>query len=95
MLRARDQVLIFFTGVLSSQRIGGSYQQSYQAPLEDKVRWADKLLSVLWAYRATLHNTTGKTPYFLALGVEAVVLVEVGLPNYHTAHFLPEGNDER
>lgn len=33
-------------------------------------------------------------PYFLAFKVKAVVLVEIGLPSYQTAHFTPNMNDE-
>lgn len=40
------------------------------------------------------HNATKETPYFLAFRVEAIVLVEIGLLSYQTAHFSLEGNDD-
>ena len=47
--------------------------------LEDlKGMWADKLLEVLWAYRTIAIPTTGETPFSLAYGYEAMVLVKIG-----------------
>ena len=41
--------------------------------------WPDELLSVLWAYRITARTPTGKTPFYLAFGSEAVIPAEVVL----------------
>lgn len=49
---------------------------------------------MLWVYRTTPYNITGETPYSLAFGVEAKVLVKIGLPSYRTAHFSQEGNKD-
>ena len=43
-----------------------------------KGRWVDDLLEVLWAYRTTARSTTRETPFSLAYGYEAMVLVELG-----------------
>lgn len=59
-----------------------------------KGAWADELPSMLWAYRTTPYNATGKTSYFLAFKAKAVVPVEITLPNHWTVHFYKERNDD-
>lgn len=59
-----------------------------------KGAWADELPSVLWAYKMTSHNATGKMPYFLAFRLKVVVPVEIRLSNYRTNHFSREGNND-
>ncbi|XP_072074325.1 uncharacterized protein [Arachis hypogaea] len=44
---------------------------------ETKGAWAEELSQVLWAYRTTPHSTTGETPFRLAYGIEAMILVEI------------------
>ena len=44
-----------------------------------KGKWVEYLPEVLWAYRTTRKSATRETPFALALGTEAVALVEVGL----------------
>ena len=56
--------------------------------------WPDDLPSVLWAYRMTARTPTGETPFCLAFGSEAVILVEVGLTNYWISHHDEERNIE-
>ncbi|XP_072084556.1 uncharacterized protein [Arachis hypogaea] len=46
-----------------------------------KGTWADELASVLWSYRTTEQSATGKTPFRLTYGVEAVIPVEIGEPS--------------
>ena len=48
---------------------------------EDKGLWAEELPQVLWAYRTTSLTSTGETPFSLAYGVEAMILVEIGVPS--------------
>lgn len=43
--------------------------------------WLEELPGVLWAYRTTARTSTGETPFKLTFGIEAVILVEVGLPS--------------
>ncbi|GKV01663.1 hypothetical protein SLEP1_g14200 [Rubroshorea leprosula] len=42
--------------------------------------WVDEFNKVLWFCRTTPSSATGETPFSLAYGAEAVILVEVGLP---------------
>ena len=42
---------------------------------------ADELGSVLWSYQTTPHSTMGETPFKLAYGVDAIILVEVREPS--------------
>ncbi|XP_016205999.1 uncharacterized protein LOC107646322 [Arachis ipaensis] len=46
-----------------------------------KGAWADELASVLWSYRTTEQSSTGKTPFLLTYGVDAVIPVEIGEPS--------------
>ena len=52
-----------------------------------KGRWADDLSEVLWAYRTTARSTTGETPFLLAYGYEAMVLVELGAGSLRRDNF--------
>ena len=44
--------------------------------------WSDELLGVLWAYKTTIKTLTGKTPFKLAYGSEAVILAEVHMASH-------------
>ena len=59
-----------------------------------KGAWVEELPFVLWAYRTTTRTSTGETPFSLAYGSEAMIPVEVGMPNHRRAHFNPLQNDE-
>ena len=54
----------------------------------------EELLSVLWTHRTTVRKSTGETPFALAYGVEAVILLEVGMPTTRTTEFVVETNEE-
>ncbi|GKV02837.1 hypothetical protein SLEP1_g15225 [Rubroshorea leprosula] len=54
---------------------------------QHKVRWADELNNVLWAYRTTSQTVTGETPYHLAFGTEAVIPIEIGVLSFRVTHF--------
>ncbi|GKV37983.1 hypothetical protein SLEP1_g45941 [Rubroshorea leprosula] len=54
---------------------------------QHKAKWADELNNVLWAYRTTSRTTTSETPYHLAFGTEAVILIEIGVPSFRVTHF--------
>ena len=47
-------------------------------------KWADEIPNVLWGYRTTHRTSTGETPYRLAFGSEAVLPIELELPNIRT-----------
>ncbi|XP_020215695.1 uncharacterized protein LOC109799532 [Cajanus cajan] len=55
--------------------------------------WAEELLEVLWAYRCTPQSITQETPFRLTCGSDAMILVEVGEPSFHRAHFDEASND--
>ena len=59
-----------------------------------KGRWAEKLPSILLAYRMTLRKSTGETPFSLTYEAEAIILVEVNLCSAQLAGFIPTENDE-
>ena len=61
-----------------AEAVNKAIKHNIKMKLEDlKGRWADKLAKVLWAYKTTTRLTTGETPFSLAYGYEAMVLVEV------------------
>ena len=63
--------------------------------LEDlKGKWVEYLPEVLWAYRTTRKSATQETPFALAIGTEAVALVEVGLKSLRIELAIVEHNDE-
>ena len=47
-----------------------------------KGAWLEELKNVLWAYRTTTRVPIGETPFRLTFGIEAIILVEVGLTSY-------------
>ena len=56
--------------------------------------WPEELLSVLWAYRTTARTPTGKTPFRLTYGNEAVIPTEIGLTSYRVDNHDEARNDE-
>ena len=44
-----------------------------------KGKWVDESAIALWAYRTTSRQPTMETPYALAFGVKAWILIEFGL----------------
>ena len=59
-----------------------------------KGRWVEKLPHVLWTYRTTPRKSTGKTPFSMTYGAEAVIPLENGFPMMRTSTFTSDGNDE-
>lgn len=53
----------------------------------------EELSGVLWAYHTTNRIPTGETPFSLAYGSEAVILVEIGMPSFRTEHYDPTKNE--
>lgn len=62
---------------------------------EKKGAWANKLPRVLWAHRITYKTTTGETPFTLAFGHEAVVLMEIEISTHRTEHFDEKQNNDQ
>ena len=40
----------------------------------------DELPGVLWAYRTTPRRSTGISPFAITYGMEAIILIEIGMP---------------
>ena len=50
--------------------------------------------SILWAYRTSARTPTGKTPFRLTYGNEAVIPIEVRLTSYRVHNHDESRNDE-
>ena len=62
---------------------------------EAKGKWADELLSVLWAYHITPRIATGETPFNMTFDIEAVISIEIGLLTLQIDNFKEEANSEQ
>ncbi|KAF3438450.1 hypothetical protein FNV43_RR21212 [Rhamnella rubrinervis] len=69
-----------------------SFEEIFEHFVE-RFKKVEELPLVLWAYRTTARTATGETPYSLSFGTEAVIPIEIGVPNYRTRHFLPNCNE--
>ena len=58
-----------------------------------KGKWVEELIHVLWTYQTTPRRTTGKTPFSMIYGAEAVIPLEIGFPMLRTSSFNPSSND--
>ncbi|XP_072054812.1 uncharacterized protein [Arachis hypogaea] len=47
---------------------------------EAKGEWADLIPEILWSYNTSIQSATGKTPFKLVYGAEALIPVEVSVP---------------
>ncbi|KAL0434950.1 UNVERIFIED_CONTAM: hypothetical protein Sradi_0202900 [Sesamum radiatum] len=64
--------------------------QSLKTKLEEaKGNWVEELPGVLWAYRMTPHRSTGKSPFSLVYGTEAIVPVEIGEETLRVQQYEP------
>ena len=59
-----------------------------------KEGWPDEFPGVLWAYRTTVRTPTGETPFKMAFGIEAVILVEIGVSSIRRTWYDEKSNDE-
>ena len=59
-----------------------------------KGAWSEVLPGVLWAYRTTTRTPAVETPFKLAFGTEAVILVEVGVSSLRRAHYDKDTNND-
>ena len=53
----------------------------------------EELLHVLWTYQTTHRRSTGKTPFSMTYGAEAVIPLETGFPTLRTSSFNPSNNN--
>ncbi|XP_050238198.1 uncharacterized protein LOC126687684 [Mercurialis annua] len=56
--------------------------------------WAEELHNVLWSYQTTTKAGTGRTPYSLTYGCEALIPVEIGMPTLRVLYLDTEKNEE-
>ena len=59
-----------------------------------KGRWVEELPHILWTYQTTLRRSTGKTPFAMTYGAEAMIPLETNFPTLRTNSFTLSGNDE-
>ncbi|KAH7840417.1 hypothetical protein Vadar_016551 [Vaccinium darrowii] len=57
-------------------------------------KWVEELPKVLWGYRTTPRRGTGRTPFSMAYGTEAVLPLAAVAPSARTEAFHPATNDE-
>nr|XP_023913452.1 uncharacterized protein LOC112025030 [Quercus suber] len=55
----------------------------------------EELPSVLWAYRTTTRTFIGETPFNLSYGMEAVILIEIGLTSPRMEFFDEHSNNDQ
>ncbi|KAL5550984.1 hypothetical protein UlMin_001160 [Ulmus minor] len=76
------------------EAVNKTIKQTLKKKLEkSKGAWVDELPLVLWAYRTSFRAATGETPFSLAYGIEAVILIEISLPTFRVDNFDEENND--
>ncbi|XP_071704736.1 uncharacterized protein [Rutidosis leptorrhynchoides] len=56
--------------------------------------WVDELSNVLWAHRTTFKKSTGKTPFSLVYGSEAMIPAEIFVETHRVANFDESANAE-
>ena len=67
-----------------------------KAKLDDaKGAWPEELPNILWAYRTTARTPTGKTPFRLTYGIEAVISIYVGITSTRREMFHEKNNDNQ
>ena len=57
--------------------------------------WPDELPGVLWVYRTTVRTPKGETPFKLAYGSEAIILVKVHMANHRLVMYQEKDNTEQ
>ncbi|XP_021743839.1 uncharacterized protein LOC110709887 [Chenopodium quinoa] len=62
---------------------------------EHKGQWADLVLEVLWENRTTKKEYTGKSPFTLVYGADAVVPMEVQIPSLRIQLYEKQRNKKR
>ena len=60
-----------------------------------KGKWVEELPHVLWMYRTIPRRFTGKTPFSMTYGAEAIIPLKTGFPTSKTSSFNPNNNDEQ
>ncbi|GJR91643.1 reverse transcriptase domain-containing protein [Tanacetum coccineum] len=67
------------------ERANRSLGEGIKARLGEKNKnWVEEISHVLWTHRTMIKSSNGETPFSLTYGVEAVILVEIGIPTLRT-----------
>ena len=61
---------------------------------EAKGAWPEQLPEVLWSYRTSHRTATGHTPFSLAHGYEAMLLVELDPPSHRRLTYDQDANSQ-
>ena len=61
---------------------------------DEKGKWVEELLHVLWTYRTTPQRSIGETPFSMTYGVEVVIPLEPSFPMLKTNSFNLSNNNE-
>ena len=59
-----------------------------------KGAWPEELQNVLRAYRTTIRVLTGETPFRMTFGIEAVIVVDVGLISFRVKTYEDRKNQQ-
>jgi hypothetical protein len=57
-------------------------------------KWSEELPGVLWSLRTTEKEATGRTPFSLVYGTEAVIPIEIMVQSLRLTHWDPQTNEE-
>ncbi|GKD14050.1 reverse transcriptase domain-containing protein [Tanacetum coccineum] len=60
----------------------------------EKAGWVDELPNVLWAYRTSLKQSNGETPFSLTHESEAVIPAEIGMSTHRTMMISEDENED-
>ena len=61
---------------------------------EAKDLWVEELYSILWTYRTTPRIPIGESSFNLAYEMEAMILLEIGLPSTRMEQYSKSSNSE-
>nr|GEX16265.1 hypothetical protein [Tanacetum cinerariifolium] len=77
------------------ERANKSLMEGIKARLgRERPGWVDELPNVLWAYRTSLKQSNGETPFSLTCGSKAVIPVEIGMPTHRTMMIREDKNED-
>nr|GEV82598.1 reverse transcriptase domain-containing protein [Tanacetum cinerariifolium] len=77
------------------ERANKSLMKGIKARLgRERAGWVDELPNVLWAYRTSLKQSNGETPFSLTYESEAVIPAEIGMPTHRTMMIREDENED-
>nr|GEV11556.1 hypothetical protein [Tanacetum cinerariifolium] len=77
------------------ERENRSLGEGIKARLDERIKnRVEEISHVLWVYRTIIKSSNGETPFSLTYGTEAVIPVEIGMPNLRTTKVDMIKNDE-